>query len=163
MNAVSLRVAGVIADYAPTKRVNSRGPRRGRATSVGIMIRYPPTAWPIGSVPVEPGLVTINLPTPKALSMVTRIWLSSIKPVPLIASSVRTGTIATQQRRRARSMPWSWPRRLMLAPLAYVTLVVTLHRSCLMPFVLPGWLWTRLEAGFYVSAGRLMARCTRHY
>ena len=63
--------------------------------SVGIMMPCPLTAWLIGSVPVELGLVTPSLPTLEQLNMATKTWLSSIKPVPLIASSARTGTIAT--------------------------------------------------------------------
>jgi len=65
--------------------------------SVGIMMPCPLTAWLIGPVPVALGLGTPGLPILRALNMVTKTWLSSIKLVPLIASSARTGTIATQQ------------------------------------------------------------------
>jgi len=96
MNAVCLRTAEAFVDYDTMKEISSRAPRQIKPMSVGIMTRCPLTAWLIGFAPGAQELAILILPIALVLNMVTKTWLFSIKPVPLIAYFVKIGTIAVR-------------------------------------------------------------------
>jgi len=83
-------------DFAIIGETHSRVLLPARATSVGIMIPCPLTAWLIGSAPVVQVPAILSSPIVLGRSMAIRIWLFSTRLVPLIAYFAIIGNIAAR-------------------------------------------------------------------
>ncbi len=84
-NVISHQIAGATADYAPTRKINWWGLLRRRAMSAGIMMPYPLTVLPTGSVPVAPGLAIPALLTPSPPLLTFYCSISSPTILPILA------------------------------------------------------------------------------
>jgi hypothetical protein len=102
------------------------------------------------------------MPTPVALNMATKIWLSFIRLVLLIVFFAKTGISAVRQRAQAGLVPRRWLRQLMIARPAFAILAATRPPNYLTPCVLLDWRWQGTRPGFFASAGRLMAQYIQH-
>ena len=76
MTAVFRQTAGAIADCASIEKTDLSVPPRRKVMSAGIMMPCPLTAWPIGFVLVELGLVTLDhIPLGLTLQGILEVWI----------------------------------------------------------------------------------------
>ncbi len=150
--------AGAIAASGLRKRESFKESPLQREMSVGIMMDFPPIVWPIGSVQVErvPGIR--SLPTAPVQKMGLRILRFFITDAPLTVFSARTGRTEKGFGIERGSARKNWPRRLMAARAASVTLEGTPLHSCLTPLNHQKGPWRRQKEEFFESVGRRMAR-----
>jgi hypothetical protein len=99
-----------------------RGLRRRRGTWDGIMIAFQPTVWAIGFVPEDLPRDIHTSPIPGVQNTATRIWPSSIKPVPSIASFARIGVSGRGFTTARGPAHINWPNVSMIKQAASVFL-----------------------------------------